>query len=342
MTSSTADTDEATLKILRTLLAAEDGFVSGNTLADTLGVSRVSVWGRMEKMREHGFAFEAVTRRGYRIVKKPDALNPWLIQAYLPENQETPNLVCLESIDSTNSHATRLLAHDHSCPLFVVSNEQTKGRGRMGRTWFSPPSSNLYLSFACRPEVPWNRMQLFTLWMGVCLADKISTWLGSEVGVKWPNDLYAQERKLAGMLTEARVDADRIRELVFGLGLNVNQSATDWPEDIQNQAISLRELAGKSLDLNKVAAELILAIQDGYQQFHQDDMPDQLADLWKQYDVLYGREVEAEIQGQRTAGTARGIDDSGNLLIKDTDQNWKSLNAGEVHLSKSWKQSPQT
>jgi len=183
-------------------------------------------------------------------------------------------------------------------------------------------------------------MQLFTLWMGVCLAGKLRDWLDADIGVKWPNDLFAHQKKLAGMLTEARVDADRIRELVFGLGLNVNQSDSDWPEEIQNQAISLRELAGKSLDLNKVAAELIIAISDGYEHFQQNDIADSLADTWKQLDVLQGRTVETEIQGQAITGTARGIDNSGNLLIQQADKSWKSLNAGEVHLSSSWKQSP--
>ena len=117
--------DRKTITILKALLEAEDGFVSGNRLANELGLSRVSIWSRMEKLRDQGFEFEAVTRKGYRIVKKPEALSSWLTRAYLEDSTIDYELVFLSSIDSTNDHATRLLANDFEAPFFVIANEQT-------------------------------------------------------------------------------------------------------------------------------------------------------------------------------------------------------------------------
>jgi len=208
--------ESSSLIILQALLKADSDFVSGNDLAEKLGVSRVSIWGRMEQLRSQGFEFEAVTRKGYRITKKPESLNPLLAQAYLTNPEECPDLVFLTTIDSTNDHATRLLANDYEAPFFVISNQQTLGRGRMGRKWHSPPSSNLYLSFGSRPYVRPDRMQLFTLWMGVYVARHLRDWLDLDIGLKWPNDLFYNGKKLGGMLTEARVDADSLRELIFG------------------------------------------------------------------------------------------------------------------------------
>lgn len=325
-------TDITSLTILKALLNAEDGFVSGNDLAKQLGLSRVSIWSRMEQLRSQGFEFEAVTRKGYRITKKPESLNPWLTTAYLDTELQIPELVFLSSIDSTNDHATRLLANDYEAPFFVISNEQTMGRGRMGRQWHSPPSCNLYLSFASRPNVQPDRMQLFTLWMGVCVARHLRERLELNIGVKWPNDLYFDGKKLGGMLTEARVDADNLRELIFGIGLNVNHTRKDWPEDLRQSAVSLRELAGRKLDLNRTTALLIEAIYTGYETFLSGNIRDSFEDLWPELDVLKGKFVEAKSRDRTVEGTASGIDNRGSLILKTSDGKVITLNSGDVHL----------
>lgn len=326
------DSDRNSLIILKALLNAEDGFVSGSALADQLGVSRVSVWGRMEQLRNQGFEFEAVTRKGYRITKKPESLNALLTRAYLSNPKKCPELVFLSTIDSTNDHTTRLLANDYEAPFFVISNEQTMGRGRMGRQWHSPPSSNLYLSFGSRPYARPDRMQLFTLWMGVYVARNLGLWLDAEIGIKWPNDLFFSGKKLGGMLTEARVDADSLRELVFGIGLNVNQLQTDWPDDLQKSATSLRELTGQELDLNKTAALLIEAIYTGYDAFLAGNIRATFEVMWPEFDILKGQSVEAVTRNGSIQGVANGLDDQGSLILRTNEGKVTRLNSGEVHI----------
>lgn len=303
-------------------------------MAEQLGVSRVSVWSRMEQLRSQGFEFQAIRRKGYQLSKKPDSLNALLTRAYLQNPDDCPELIFLSTIDSTNDHASRLLANDYEAPFMVVSNQQTLGRGRMGRSWHSPPSSNLYMSFGSRPYVRPDRMQLFTLWMGVYVARQLRERLAMKVGVKWPNDLFYAGQKLSGMLTEARVDADSLRELVFGIGLNVNQTRKDWPEDLQQTATSLRELSGEKQDLNSIAALLIEAIDSGYRAFLAGNIRATFEDMWPEFDILKGQSIEAETRDGKVEGIASGLDNRGSLIVKSHQGKLLTLNAGEVHIQR--------
>src|SRR5690606_18217155 len=134
--------------------------------------------------------------------------------------------------DSTNDEAARQLAAGRTAPFVILARKQTRGRGRLGRAWHSEANGNLYASFAFRPRVPPGRMAVFTLWMGVSICELIANFTHLQPGIKWPNDILFDGRKAGGMLTEARIDSDQIRDLIFGLGLNVNAPAADWPADL--------------------------------------------------------------------------------------------------------------
>lgn len=322
------------ITILREMLAADTATVSGARLAKLLGVSRVAVWMQLQKLIRQGFVFEARRSRGYRLVKIPDTLHPALIQAYLSGRPRPPQLVCLDTVDSTNSEAERLLASGAAVPLVILASAQTQGRGRRGRVWHSPPAGNLYSTFVFRPKLEPARLHDFTLWMGLNICELVSNFAKLEPGLKWPNDLHVKGRKAGGMLTEARVDADQIRDLVFGLGLNLNGRAADLPRDLQKTAISLADATGAPLDLNRFAAALIGRVLTAYDQFLEGGYRDKFAALWKRYDVLRGRPVSVT-QGTRTvAGTATGIDNEGSLIVRLNSGRSERFRAGEVTLSR--------
>jgi BirA family biotin operon repressor/biotin-[acetyl-CoA-carboxylase] ligase len=320
--------------ILRELLAADAGTVSGAKLARLLGVSRVAVWMQLQKLTRQGFVFEARRSRGYRLVKTPDTLHAALVQARLSGRPRPPHLVCLDTVDSTNSEAERLLATGAAVPLVILASAQTEGRGRRGRVWHSPPAGNLYSTFVFRPKLEPARLQDFTLWMGLNICELVSNFARLEPGLKWPNDLHVNGRKAGGMLTEARVDADQIRDLVFGLGLNLNGRAADLPRELQKTAISLADATGAPLDLNRFAAALIGRVLSAYDQFIEGGYRDKFVALWKRYDLLRGRPVSVT-QGTRTvAGTATGIDDEGSLIVRLASGRTERFRAGEVTLSR--------
>ena len=320
--------------ILCELLDAGTGFVSGSALARKLGMTRVGIWMHMEKLRAQGFEFEAVRSRGYRLSRQPARIAPLLVQAYL-RAQRCPELIWLNSVDSTNAEAERQLATGRATPFVVLARRQTVGRGRFGRTWHSEHDGNVYASFAFRPQVEPGRMATFTLWMGANLCDLVANFCRIQPGLKWPNDLYHDGRKFGGMLTEARIDADQIRDLVFGLGLNVNSAAGALPAALAHQATSLSQSTGGSIDLNRLTAAVIGRVQGAFVQFVDGAHRDAFADLWNRYDLLRGKAVVLIQAGRRVEGTAAGIDDEGALLIRGENGRTRRFAAGEVTFERA-------
>ena len=322
------------LVILRELNAASTEFVSGAQLATKLGISRVAIWQHMEKLRGEGFEFEAVRARGYRLAKQPKALHATYIEALLEAKRRPFPLTVLDEVDSTNDEAARQLAEGREAPFVILARKQTQGRGRFGRVWHSDDHHNLYASFAFRPHLAPHRMPTFTLWMGVNICELITNFCSMRAGLKWPNDIVFDGRKAGGMLTEARIDSDQMRDLVFGLGLNVNNPAGAWPEELASRATSLAEQAGQPLDLNRFAAALIGRVSLAYQQFIEGDHLKTFAETWNHYDVLRGQNIVVLNGEQRIAGTASGIDDTGSLLLRDDQGRSQRFSAGEVTLEK--------
>jgi BirA family biotin operon repressor/biotin-[acetyl-CoA-carboxylase] ligase len=320
--------------ILREMLARETGWVSGSALASKIGMSRVAIWHHMEKLRAQGFGFEAKRALGYRLVSRPDGLHPTLIDMQLKVRPRGFTLSVLDEVDSTNDEAARQLAAGKAAPFAVFAKRQTRGRGRFGRAWHSESPGNLYASFAFRPRVPPERMQTFTLWMGVNICELIANFAKLTPGLKWPNDIVFDGRKAGGMLTEARIDADRIRDLIFGLGLNVNGPQSGWPADLARRAVCLNELAGGEIDFNRLAAAIAGRVILAYQAFTEGEHEKSFADLWNRFDVLRGCRATVLEGGRRHPGTVVGIDDEGALLLRDEGGRTQRFRAGEVTLEK--------
>jgi BirA family biotin operon repressor/biotin-[acetyl-CoA-carboxylase] ligase len=287
----------------------------------------------MEKMRAEGFVFEGIRRRGYKLVRAPEELHPWLFQARL-RLRKTPEILWRESIDSTNSEAERELAAGRSAPFIVLARKQTAGRGRLGRRWHSEDAGNLYASFAFRPNLEPTQLQTFTLWMGLNVCDCVRNACRIQPMVKWPNDILYHDRKLGGMLTEARIDADQTRDLIFGLGLNVNTDTRLWPEDIQTRATSLRDASGGALDLNHLAAAASSRILAAYDRFVAGEHRESFAEMWRRHDALFERDVTVVVSGKALRGRALGIDEAGALRLRTEDARVVSLRAGEVTIGR--------
>ncbi len=321
--------------ILRELLAHSDRWVSGAALAAQLHMTRVSVWEHIEKLRAQGFVFEAQRTRGYRLAAAPSAPHAALIDLQLPVRRKGFSLVVLDETESTNDIAARELAAGRTAPFAIAARRQTKGRGRLGRAWHSEANGNLYLSFGFRPSVSPDRMQTFTLWMGLSLCELVENFSRVRPGLKWPNDILFGERKAGGLLTEARIDADHIRDLVFGAGLNVNSPTAAWPDDLSRRAVSLAEVAGEPVDFNRFTAALIGRVLLAYEKFVEGEHLKTFGDLWQRYDVLRGRTVTVIEGSRRHTGAITGIDDEGALLMRTESETTQRFRAGEVTLEKS-------
>lgn len=327
-----ADVDST---ILKAFLEAAGEPVSGDKLAKALGISRVSIWQRLERLREAGFVFAASPRKGYRLAGVPKALHPALLDAHLRLLRVRHVVTFLPETDSTNSEAERRLAAGQESPFAVLAGAQTAGRGRLGRKWASAHPENLYLSFAFRPFVPPERLAAFTLLIGLRVCERLADWPGLEdLRLKWPNDLVCRGRKIAGMLTESRMDADQVRDLVFGLGLNVNGDPAEMPPELRDIAGSLAHAAGHPFEIHRVAAGVIAGVFDACEAFFDSVRPQDPRPLFERFDALRGREVAVTLRTTPLAGIASGVDETGALLLRQADGSLLAVNAGEVTLRK--------
>lgn len=321
------------IHILKALLESNQEFVSGNSLATELGISRVGVWARLEKLRDEDFSVEAIRHRGYRLLQQPPRINDRLLRAYMEIQGCRTKTLFLPEVDSTNSEAERQLASGLDAPFVVISSRQTRGRGRLGRVWHSPDDGNIYASFAFRPNLPPMRLRTITLWLGLTVCHLLQEHYNIDASLKWPNDLLIEGKKVAGMLTEARIDADRTRDLIFGIGLNINGDTRSWPPEIARVATSLTAHAKEKILINQIGAHIIGTLIRAYDRFLDGSYEKEFHPLWNQYDGLKDRVISAEIEGQRRQGIAKGIDADGNLRLQiPNSQEEILLHSGEVSL----------
>lgn len=327
--------NEDALTLLQALLSEPAAFVSGSLLAELLGMSRPAIHGKLEKLREQGFEIEAIRNKGYRIAQQPEVLHADLLGYYTEQTASTMQALYFPVIDSTNNEAERQLSHRRAAPFAIASSCQTKGRGRLGRDWHSATADNLYLSVAFEPNIPPQALQHFTLWAGIHICRALQSFVpNAPLKIKWPNDLHCEGRKFAGMLTEAKMDADSLRSIIFGIGLNVNSNPAKYPAAIKKTATSLYAVGGVELPLNQVAAQVIAAVQAAYDACILGNSSENLVDAWTGLSSLNGQSVTALMNGKEVTGIASGIDESGALLLRAEDGTLHSIRAGDVTLKK--------
>ncbi len=327
-------TDE---RFLTLLFDATGDYVPGARLEERLGVSRPALHQCAEKLRKLGYRIEARRHHGYRLVEEPEGLSALSLAAYRPLVLGAPEMFFLDEVDSTNSAAEKRLAEGVATPFAVIADHQTAGRGRFGRPWHAGVGESLLVSLAFRPRRAPREMPSITLWLGLAVARYLREALDLPVMVKWPNDLLLHGRKVAGMLTEARMDADQLRDLVFGLGLNLRGDPAAWPTEVRERATTLQAHLAPSLERSwsRETVRPLAALNQAYERFLEGPIGDDLVRLWPDFDALAGRTVTlAERDGPLT-GTALGIDPEGRLRLRLADGHERTFAAGEVTLGRA-------
>jgi len=236
---------------------------------------------------------------------------------------------CLAVTDSTNRVAMDMAENGAPHGTVVVADAQTAGRGRMGRPWVSPAGKNLYVSVLLRPSVPTVDAPGLALVAGVALADAVES-MGVPASLKWPNDLYCGGRKAAGILAEMASDADGVRHVVIGVGLNVNMAEADFPPDLRGAATSLMIRAGRAFRRVDVLVRLLEAFGTRYTEFIAGGFST-LREGWDRRDFLRGRRVLIRRSGGEGWGTADGLDAAGALrFLPDGGTAVESVHSGEI------------
>lgn len=241
-------------------------------------------------------------------------------------------IIFFESIDSTNTCAMELAEKGSPHGTVVIADSQTKGRGRLGRTWVSPPKSNIYMSIILRLGLQPKDATLLTIMAGVACAIAIRNITRLEVKIKWPNDLIASGKKLGGILTEMKSEPTRIIFAVVGIGINVNIKVADFPPDIQSIATSIREELGEIKSRTLIAAEILKEIEQWYKVMISNGK-EQLLDECRRLSSILGREVSITTDTETFTGIAQDIDDGGMLILRlPSGALLKKIHSGDVAL----------
>lgn len=233
------------------------------------------------------------------------------------------------SIDSTNSEARRLAENGAAEGEVVVAEAQSRGRGRLGRLWESPPFANLYLSVILRPHLAPVHAPQITLMAAVALAETVGLFLSRPPAIKWPNDILVDGKKLAGILTEAACDSARIEYVILGIGLNLNYGADSMPAQLRHRATSIAQLTGQPLVRETVLRRLIQDLDRCYGELEASGF-EGLRARWEARFVWRGRRVRIELGDQVLIGRAQGIEPGGALILEDDEGQRRSIVAGDV------------
>lgn len=320
-------------KILSALRAHPNG-VSGAQLAEQLHISRAAIWSRIEELRRVGFDIEAGPHSGYRLVGEPDALLADDLLARLGKTEIIGrDIRVFQETASTNDVAEKLARDGVREGVVVFAESQTKGRGRLGRTWMSPTRKGLWFSVLLRPHLQPQETTQLTVISATALRRAVKTATGLSAEIKWPNDLHVGGKKVAGILTEMNAELDRVRHVILGIGVDVNQDVNEFSPDLRSLATSLRIAGGEKISRAELATEILRELDHDYAKIRAGRFSE-IADEWETACVTIGKNVAVHIGDRRIRGRAESLDDDGALLIRTEHGHLERVIGGDVLLEK--------
>ena len=315
------------------MLRSEGDFLSGETISARLGVSRAAVWKVMQKLKEEGYAIESVPNRGYRLSEATARLCLSEIRANLPKYHPWRDLIQFqEDVDSTNTRLKLSASQGAPHGSVLIADHQTGGRGRRGRSFLSPAGKGLYLSRLMQPRCTVEELSMLTAWSAVALCDAVERACGVRPGIKWPNDLIMQGKKLCGVLTELELEAEtgQPRYVIVGIGTNVFQTEADFGPEVAPVAISLAQVLDTPPGRTALAAEILRAMDDLYQDFPQARQ--RYLEQYRKDCLTLGKEISVVRPDGTRQGFASGINEDFALVARWEDGTEEPLSAGEVSV----------
>ena len=325
---STGTTDHKIDRLVHLLARNATVVVPGPKIAEEIGASRSTVWEWIERLRALGVAIKGHPRHGYQLEKLPDILVPSLVRAELPHAEIGHRIVHYFRTDSTNSVALQLDLQNGPHGTVVIAEEQTAGRGRLGRNWYSEKSSGIYASIVLRPPLSPATAPILTLLAGVAVHHAVGSATGLEADIRWPNDVLVNGKKVCGILTEMKAEVDRLHMVVLGIGINVNHSS--MPEELREIATSLALESGRHYSRLHVLAELLRSVEHYYHMLLREGHAAIVREWSAASSYAEGKRVRVKAGGNDYSGVTSGLDASGALKIRRDDGLQELLVAGEI------------
>ncbi|MFM1941111.1 MAG: hypothetical protein RI897_93 [Verrucomicrobiota bacterium] len=320
------------LQILRALRQSTSG-ISGADLAARLEVTRAAVWARVEELRRLGYDIEATPHSGYRLVGAPDALHADDLMARMGDGVLVGRQVQVyESTASTNDLVERLGRDGAEEGVVIFAESQTRGRGRLGRVWSSPSRQGLWFSVLLRPAIRPEAVTRLIVMAAVALRRGVERFTGVLPGIKWPNDLLIGGRKFAGILTEMSAELDRVRYVVVGIGVDVNQGEEQLA-GMRGFATSLRLESGRAWDRAGLAVSILGELDRAYARLEAGRFGE-LAEEWEGACITLGQAVSVRVGGRVCRGRAESLDPEGALLVRTDHGHLERVTGGDLTVER--------
>ena len=305
-------------------------YFSGEEMSRQLGVSRTAVWKHIQQLKLDGYIIESSSRLGHRLVQESDQLLPASICSRLNTKKLGSEIHYFSETGSTNNEAK--IKAIKNCPegTLVIAEAQSGGRGRLSRGWFAPFAKGIYFSLVLRPPFRPHDAPKCTLMAAVAVNRALRTMTGISCGIKWPNDILCQGRKLVGILTEMSAEMDAINYVVLGIGINVNMAEADFPAELKPIATSVSIEAGRPISRLDLFLEVLNHIESTYMEVLHSGFGPVLQE-WRQNSVTLGQTVDVLEPDRMFTGRAIDIDTEGALLVQ-TAQGVERVIAGDVSI----------
>ncbi|QQE76781.1 biotin--[acetyl-CoA-carboxylase] ligase [Alicyclobacillus sp. SO9] len=325
-------TEDIRIDIVDRFISAGTNYISGGNLADELSITRTAVWKHIRGLEDLGFEFDAVPRRGYRLIRSPNIILQSLLQPYLRDDAELgSHVVWYPSVASTNVIANQLArqpATEHG--TVVAALRQEGGKGRHGRNWNSP-EGGLWMSVVLKRSFPLLRAAEVTLMASVAVARAVETVTGVSLDIKWPNDLLYKNKKVCGILAELRAGGESVDHVVLGIGLNSNVADAQIPHELKRIATSLLIESGAEVNQSQLAGAILSEFETMYRSLVNGDAGFVgVADEWRKRCVTIGRSIRVQTPQGLVEGTAINVDNQGVLQLRLTDGSTAAIHSGDV------------
>ncbi len=321
-------------KILTALRSAKVGGVSGAELSQKLGVSRAAIWARIEELRSLGYDIEASPHLGYRLLSVPDVLHADDLLSRLTANEVIGrDIHVFAETTSTNDVVERLARDGAKEGVVVFAESQTKGRGRLGRKWISPPGKGLWFSVLLRPDLRPQATTQLTVATATALARAIRSQTGLMPEIKWPNDILLKGKKTAGILTELSAEIDHVKYVILGIGVDVNLSANEFPPELRRIATSLRIESGSLVNRADLAAAILRELDADYARICAGQF-ETVADEWEERCTTIGHNVAISVGDRTIQERAESLDEDGALLLRTQHGRLERIIGGDVTVEK--------
>ncbi len=307
-------------------------WISAGVLGEILEVPVAMVEGVIQAIQAEGYEVDLSPDKGYRLRMSPDLLSPVEVCSGLTSHVfGREHYFYYQEIDSTNNRALELASAGYPEGTVVVAEMQTAGKGRRGRSWYSPAEKGIYVSIILRPPLPLHEISRVSLVIAVAVAETLEKELSLPARIKWPNDILINKRKIAGILSEAAVNMNGIQYIVTGIGLNINNSLQDFPGDLRTDPTSVLVEKKRPVSRVKILQRLLTLLEAHYFQLLEGDFAGILK-TGKSLSLVLGQEVKFDTASGPMVGRAVDLDENGSLLVRDEFGVVHAVISGEINI----------